>query len=223
MPHDAHDPNHPHGGGPVVRAGTDLADADAAMLLLHGRGAPADDLVPLAQAITQAVDARVAFVAPQATSGQWYPQRFTEPRAANEPWLGSALARAGELLDEIEGAGIPKERTVLLGFSQGACLALDVAAGRGERLGGVIALSGGLIGHELDEGLYARDLGGTPFFLGCGDPDPHIPRGRVEASGELLARLGGAVDVRMYPGLGHRVDEDEVEAGRALVRAAFAP
>lgn len=218
---DAPSRNHPHGGGPVVRAGAPLADADAAMILLHGRGAPASDLVPLAEALLEGISAPVAVLSPQAQGHQWYPQRFVEPRERNQPWLDSALARVGEMLTEVERAGIAKERTMLLGFSQGACLALDAAAMRGERLGPVLALSGGLIGDELDEDLYAQDLHGTQFFLGCGDPDPHIPSGRVEASGELLRKLGGVVDVRIYRGVGHTVVEDELEAGRNLVRGAL--
>lgn len=218
---EAPGPSHPHGGEPVVRVGAPLAGADAAMILLHGRGASADDLVPLAQALLDGIRAPVALLSPQARGAQWYPQRFVEPRERNQPWLDSALARVHELLSEVEAAGIAKKRTLLLGFSQGACLALDAAALRGERLGGVIALSGGLIGDRLDDDLYAIDLHGTQFFLGCGDPDPHIPRGRVEESGELLERRGGVVDVRIYPGIGHTVIEDELEAGRTLLRGAL--
>lgn len=218
----AQDANHPHGNGPVVRAGTALTEADAAMLLLHGRGAPADDLLPLADALLEGSHARVARLAPAATGAQWYPQRFVEPRERNQPWLGSALARVDELLAEIEGAGIAPERTVLVGFSQGACLALDAAAQRGVRLGAVLAYSGGLIGQEVDATLYAADLRATPFFLGCGDPDPHIPRGRVEASAELLRAHGGDVDLRIYPGIGHTIVGDEVAAGRERVASVVA-
>lgn len=214
-------PRDPHGGGEVVRAGPALGEAHGALLLLHGRGAPAETLLPLGEALLQDLAAEVAQLAPQAATGQWYPERFVEPREANEPWLSSALGRVDALLAEIAEAGVPAERTIVAGFSQGACLALESSAKRGGRLGGIVALSGGLIGRELEEHRYAQDLARTPYFLGCGDPDPHIPRGRVEASGELLRARGAVVDVRIYPGLGHTVNEDEVQAGRDIVRTAL--
>lgn len=214
-------PDDPHADGRVVRAGPALADAHGALLLLHGRGAPAETLLPLGEALLQELGDDVAQLAPQATTGQWYPERFVEPRDTNEPWLSSALGWIEALLGEIADAGVPAERTAIVGFSQGACLALEVSALRGGRLGGVIALSGGLIGRELEEDRYAADLARTPFFLGCGDPDPHIPRGRVEASGALLRARGAVVDVRIYPGIGHTVNEDELQAGREILRAAM--
>lgn len=213
----------PHEGTPTVERGASLADADAALIVLHGRGAPAASMAPLADALLHGLDgaSAVAVRIPQAAGGAWYPQRFVAPRAANQPWLDGALARVAALLGEAEAAGIAPERTVLAGFSQGACLALDAFALRGRRLGGVIAYAGGLIGDTLDPGHYAADLAGTPVFLGSADPDPHIPTGRVEESAELLRAKGASVDARLYPGLGHAVNDDELDAGRALLAEAL--
>lgn len=208
----------PHANGPVVEAGAHLDEADLALVLLHGRGAPAESMVPLAEAIANGVQARTAIRAPQAYGGVWYPERFVAPREANQPWLDSALRQIDAVLDETASHGIPSERTVLAGFSQGACLALESFARTGRPLGAVIALAGGLIGETLDPAEYAVALGGTPVFIGSADPDPHIPTGRVEESAELLRAKEAEVDVRLYPGLGHTVNEDELSAARALVR-----
>lgn len=207
----------PHAATETLTAGADPGEARAALVLLHGRGATAQSLAPLAEALLAGRDEPVAVRIPQAAGGAWYPQRFVVPRGANQPWLDSALARVDRLLDELEGAGLPPERIVLGGFSQGACLSLDAFARRGGRLGGVIAYAGGLIGDTLDPDRYADDLAGTPVFIGSADPDPHIPTGRVEESATLLRTLGAEVDARLYPGIGHTVNEEELEVGRALV------
>lgn len=215
---DAPDFGDPHGALPPLAAGSDLADADAALVLIHGRGAPARTLAPLVDALLEGMGGRVAVRLPQAAGAVWYPQRFIVPRSANEPYLSSASRRVGLLLDEIEAAGVASERIVLGGFSQGACLALDVFARRGGRLGAVIGYAGGLIGDVLDPGQYADDLAGTPVFIGSGDPDPHIPTGRVEESADLLRAKGAEVDARLYPGIGHTVNADELDAGRTLLK-----
>lgn len=217
--------DHPHGDAPVLRRGAEASDADAALLLLHGRGAGAGDMAPLAEALVEPLAegtrSRVAHVMPQASGDQWYPQRFVAPREANQPWLDSALKRVEELVEELEAAGVPRERIVLGGFSQGACLALEAFARFGRGLGGVTAFAGGLIGERLDPAAYAEDLSGTPVLLGSADPDPHIPTGRVEESAELLRAKGARVDLRLYPGLGHAINEDELQAAREVVRAAL--
>jgi predicted esterase len=207
----------PHATGETLRLGAAPSDARAALVLLHGRGARAQSLAPLAEALLEGRDEPVAVRLPQASGGAWYPQRFVAPRAANQPWLDSALARVDGLLDALESAGLPPERIVLGGFSQGACLALDAFALRGGRLGGVIAYAGGLIGATLEPERYAADLAGTPVFLGSGDPDPHIPTGRVEESAELLRARGAQVDARLYPGIGHTVNDEELEIGRTMI------
>jgi len=211
----------PHADAEVLAHGAPLDDADAALIVLHGRGAPAATMRPLAEALIDGLDAAVAVRMPQGAGGVWYPQRFVEPRAANQPWLDSALRLVEGLIDEARRAGVPERRIVVSGFSQGACLALETFARRGRPLGGVVAYAGGLIGETLDQSDYPGGLDGTPVFLGSADPDPHIPTGRVEESAELLRANGATVDARLYPGLGHTVNEDELNAGRALIQEAL--
>jgi predicted esterase len=201
----------------VLTAGTPLAKARAAVILLHGRGGSADDIGSLAQVL--AVD-RLAFLVPEATGHTWYPQRFLAPLAANEPWLGSALGVVATLVGQATAAGIPTSRVVVAGFSQGACLALEFVARHPARYGAAIAFSGGLMGPPDEPRPPApagRGLDGTPVFLGCGDRDGHIPVASVEASAATLKALGGVVDLRLYPGMGHTINEDELGAARALL------
>jgi len=183
--------------------------------MVHGRGATAESILTLADEL--AVEG-IAYLAPQAAGDSWYPYRFLAPLDANEPWLSSGLARIGEVLAEIERAGLSADRVVLLGFSQGACLALEFAARNPRRYGGVVGLSGGLIGPPGTARDAAGSLAGTPVFLGCSDRDPHIPLASVEETAALLTRLVGAVEKRIYPGLGHTVNEDELGWVRDLLR-----
>jgi predicted esterase len=204
----------PHAGQPVLVYGEGLDKAGAAMILVHGRGASTEDILSLAIELPQA---GFAFLAPQAATSTWYPHRFTAPLEANQPWLDSALAALGRVVDHVDAAGIPPERTFLLGFSQGACLVLEYAARNARRYGGVIGLSGGLIGPEIEPFRYPASLAGTPVFLGCSDIDPHIAKARVVETARTLEQLGGAVDMRLYPGMGHTVNEDELQAVRAML------
>lgn len=204
----------PHAGQPVLTAGAPPAQAQAAVLLVHGRGASAEDILTLAAEFNQP---GVAYWAPQAADNTWYPYRFMEPLAKNEPWLSAALGRVGAVLGQIAAAGIPPERTVLLGFSQGACLATEFAARNATRYGGVVGLSGGLIGPEGTPRHYAGSLAATPVFLGCSDVDPHIPAARVTHSAEVLSGLGGAVTLRLYKNMPHTVNQDEVQWVSALL------
>lgn len=209
----------PHAGAPVLLAGSSLAAARAAMIVVHGRGASAEDILDLANHLPRD---GISYVAPQAADHTWYPYRFTEPIERNEPWLSSALALLGRLVAQVEAAGIPAERIALLGFSQGACLALEFAARTPRRWGGVFGLSGGLIGPP---GTTWPDLGsleGTPIFLGCSDVDSHIPAARVEESAERLRELGADVTVRLYPGMGHTINRDELSHVRRGVEAMLA-
>jgi predicted esterase len=201
----------------VLTAGAPLASARAAAILLHGRGGSADDIASLATVL--AADG-LAFLIPEATGHTWYPQRFLAPLAANEPWLTSALGVVTALVGQATGAGLPLSRIVIGGFSQGACLALEAVARRPARYGAVLAFSGGLIGPpELPRPPVppGATLGGAPVFIGCGDQDAHIPVASVEASADVLRRLGAAVDVRIYPGMGHTINQDEIAAARALL------
>jgi predicted esterase len=205
-----------HQGQPVVTRGTPLDKASAAMLAIHGRGGGAMSIMSLASHLS--VDG-FAYLAPEAAGGIWYPQRFLVPRAANQPYLDSALETMSSLLREIEAAGIPPEKTLLLGFSQGACLALETAARFPARYGGVIAFSGGLIGADNELNGYTGSLAGTPIFLGCSDIDDHIPVERVHTSTEILTNLGADVTERIYPRMGHTVNMDEIEFARAMMAA----
>jgi len=204
---------HVHTRQPVLAVGKAPEQARAAAILLHGRGSSARDILSLASDIEHP---DCAFIAPQASGYTWYPNRFIEPIAKNEPHLSSALKIIDEQIEKLNAAGIPHERIVLVGFSQGACLALEYGARRGTRLGGVAGLSGGLIGDVLDPTRY-HPLVGTPTFLGCSDVDMHIPLARVDESAALLTTLGAAVTKRIYPRMGHTVNEDEIGFVRSLV------
>jgi predicted esterase len=205
-----------HQGQPVLAAGEALDRAQAAMVMVHGRGATAESILTLAQELDQR---GFAYLAPQAEGNTWYPYPFLAPLSANEPKLSSALMAVEEALARVEAAGIPMERTILLGFSQGACLALEFAARHARRYGGLVGLSGGLIGPDDTPRDYPGSLEGTPTFLGCSDVDPHIPRQRVEHTAEVLSRLGANVTKRLYPGMGHMVSPDEIKFVRRMMAA----
>lgn len=204
----------PHQGQPVRRAGEPLESAQAAMLLLHGRGATAQDILSLANEFDQP---GFAYLAPQASGNTWYPNRFLAPIEENEPWLSSALALVGDLFSTVIDAGIPPERVMLLGFSQGACLTLEFAARNARRYGGVVGLSGALIGPDDIPRNYPGSLAGTPVFLGCSDVDFHVPRVRVDQTAELMRSLGGEVTERLYPNMDHTVNQDEVDFVRGMM------
>lgn len=208
-------PQHgPHQNQPVFTAGAALDQAQVAMVMLHGRGATAHDILSLAAEFDRP---GMCYLAPQAAGNSWYPNSFLTPLHANEPELSSALQILSDVLAQIAQVGIPPERTVLLGFSQGACLALEYAARNAQRYGSVVGLSGGLIGPDGTPREYSGSLGGTPMFLGCSDVDFHIPKVRVEASAAVLERLGGVVTLRLYPGMGHLVNQDEIDWVRAIL------
>jgi len=201
----------PHAAAPLQRWGADPTRATVGVVLLHGRGDSAAGILSLADALVARGAGGLAVVAPDAVGGQWYPHRFLEPVERNEPWLGSALASVERAVAELEGAGLPRGRIVVAGFSQGACLALEYVARSGGAWGGVVALSGGLIGADVDPARYPHRLDGTTAFLGCSDVDPHIPVVRVHASGRQLLGQGAAVVTRIYPGMAHTVNADELD------------
>jgi len=184
------------------------------MILVHGRGASAEDILSLGRELGR-LD--LAYLAPQAEGYSWYPFSFLAPMERNEPGLSSGLALIGHLLGRLAAEGIPSERTVLLGFSQGACLTLEYAARNAQRFAGVAGLSGGLIGPPGTPRNYQGSLDGTPVFLGCSDRDPHIPLERVKETTEVLTRIGAQVTERIYPAMGHTVNEDELEHVRSLL------
>jgi predicted esterase len=188
------------------------------MLMVHGRGARAEDILTLAEQFSQP---GFAYLAPQAANNTWYPNRFLAPIADNEPWLSSALALVSETFDEIVQAGLPPERIMLLGFSQGACLTLEFAARRARRYGGVVGLSGALIGPDDTPCEYTGSFEGTPIFLGCSETDFHVPQTRVIRAAETLRGLGGDVTMRLYPNLDHSVNEDEIEFVRSIMKSVI--
>lgn len=196
-------------------AGESLAKARAAMILVHGRGATAADIMTVG---AELMHPGFAYLAPQAEGNAWYPHPFTAPLEANEPYLSAALGVIENLLARVEGT-IPAQRVILLGFSQGACLTLEFAARHARRYGGVVGLSGGLIGPTDTPRDYAGSFDGTPVFLGCSDIDPHIPKERVIETGEVFKRMGANVTVRLYPGMGHTVSQDEIDAVREIVES----
>jgi predicted esterase len=204
----------PHADQPVRRLGPDPADARLAAIMVHGRGAAAEDMLALAGELRTS---DIAYLAPQAAGNSWYPYSFLTPMAQNEPWLTSALRLVQQLVDSLDRQGIPSSRVVIMGFSQGACLALEFAARNAKRYAAIAGLSGGLIGPPGTPRTYPGSLDGTPVFLGCSDVDSHIPLERVHESAEVLRGLGAAVDERIYPGMGHTVNSDEIKAVRALV------
>jgi phospholipase/carboxylesterase len=199
----------------VLQAGTPLREASAAMVLVHGRGASAEDIMLLGQELSMP---GFTYLAPQAPGNTWYPNRYSAPIPSNEPWLSSALEGLEMLLSRVEEV-VLLTRTVLLGFSQGACLTLEFAARHARRYGGVVGLSGALIGLPETPRNYPGSLERTPVFLGCSDVDPHVAAADVLVSADVLRRLGGDVTARLYPGLGHEVNEDELDHVRGLMRA----
>ena len=205
-----------HQGQPLLTAGESLDRAKAAMVMVHGRGAAAEDILELAVELKQP---GFAYLAPQAAGNSWYPNSFLSPIPSNEPGLSSGLALIAFILAQLAEAGIPAERTMLLGFSQGACLSLEFAARNAQRYGGLVGLSGALIGPEGTPRNYAGSLAGTPVFLGCSDADFHIPKERVEHTAEVLQRLGGVVTKRLYPRMSHTVNRDEIRFVQGMMAA----
>lgn len=204
----------PHQGLSVRFAGADLDNAQAAMIMLHGRGATAEDILTL---VPQLVQPNFAYLAPEANENTWYPNRYLVPIAENEPWLSSALTVIQDLMKQVGNAGIPPERTLLLGFSQGACLTLEFVARHARRYGGVAGLTGALIGPEDAPRDYPGSLEGTPVFLGCSDTDFHIAKERAVESAQVLRRLGGQVTLRLYLNMGHEVNLDEIDFVRQMM------
>lgn len=203
-----------HEEQPVLTRGVPLHEATSAMIMVHGRGATARDILALSD---EFVAPSMAFLAPQAAQNTWYPYSFLAPIAQNEPYLSSALANLSNILMTLGEAGIAPQRTVLLGFSQGACLATEFAARNPQQYGAVVGLSGGLIGPPGTPRDYDGSLQGVSVFLGCSDVDPHIPVERVHETEQTLARMGANVTKRLYAGMGHLVNEDEITRVQTLL------
>lgn len=211
----------PHAGTRTVAYGTLLGEASVAVVLVHGRGASPEDILYLAYEIDPG---GVAFLAPEAAGETWYPQSFLSSLEANQPYLDSALRRVAGLVQEINDSGIPIERMVLAGFSQGASLVLEYACRNARRYGGLVGLSGGLIGPDDLPRDYVGSLESTPVFLGCSEADLFVPLQRVRLTGEILRQMGAVVDERIYSGMGHLVNQDELDAvGEMLRRVVDSP
>jgi predicted esterase len=205
----------PHAGQPVLSSGPRPADARLTMILLHGRGASADDILSLAHEL-EPTD--IAYLAPQAAGRTWYPYSFLTSMEQNEPGLGSALGVLSRLVEALKADGVESNRLGFLGFSQGACLALEYAARHAMQYAAVCGLSGGLIGPPGTRREYSGSFAGTPVFLGCSDIDPHIPLDRVRESADVFRRMHANVDERIYPHMGHTVSRDEIDAVNAILR-----
>ena len=204
----------PHAHQPVLRAGPALFSARLVGILLHGRGAGAEDILELSREFS-ATD--VAYLAPQASGQTWYPYSFLAPIEQNEPGFSSGFRVIAALLQELQQQNVPSERVVLMGFSQGACLTLEFAARHPQRYAAVVAFSGGLIGPPGTPRNYSGGFDGTPVFIGCSDTDAHVPLERVHESAEVFRRMGATVNERIYPRMGHTVNRDELEAVDALL------
>jgi phospholipase/carboxylesterase len=198
----------------IAAAGAPLKKARAAVVLLHGRGASADDILSLVGALRQA---DLAYIAPRAPGHTWYPHSFLAPLEQNEPFLSRSLATVAAIVNDLAGRGIASDRVALIGFSQGGCLALEFAARNPKRYAGIAGLSAGLIGPPGLTRDYPGSLDGTPVFLGCSDIDAHIPPERVRISTEVLTAMNAAVTERIYPGMGHTINQDEITHVRRLL------
>jgi len=207
--------DHPHQGQPVQTRGPPREQAAKAVILVHGRGASATSILELANDLPQD---SITYLAPQARDRQWYPHSFLEPVDRNEPGRSSALRIVDGLVDRAMNSGIPQEQVYIGGFSQGGCVATEYGARHPQKYGGVFALSGGLIGGTIDIDRYSGDMDGTPVFLGCSDQDPHIPLERVEATATVFERLNAGVTKRIYDGMGHIVNRDELQYLQQLLR-----
>jgi phospholipase/carboxylesterase len=204
----------PHHGAAVRHAGVPLERARAVGILLHGRGARAENILELTHALQSD---GMAWLAPQAAGNTWYPNRFIAPIASNEPWLSSALAAIDDLVAQVQSAGVDRSKILLGGFSQGACLALEYVVRHPARFGGVAGLSGGLIGPPGTTWAGTGSLAGTPVFLGCSDVDFHIPKERVIESAGVMTALGATVEAILYPDMDHIVNDDELAHVQTLV------
>ena len=198
----------------IIAAGKNLNEAGKVLIMIHGRGGSAEDIISLA-AHLQVTD--YALLAPQATGNTWYPYSFMAPPAQNEPWLSSALNVVKDLVEDLESKGFKREQIYFLGFSQGACLTLEFVARHAAKYGGVVAFTGGLIGDKINRDNYKGDFQNTPVFIGTSNPDPHVPIERVYATTNILKDMNASVTEKVYEGMGHTISQDEVDQANNLV------
>jgi phospholipase/carboxylesterase len=208
------DVSDPHGQQRVLQRGAALSSAAAAVILAHGRGASAEDILDLGEALDCP---GATYFAPQAADNTWYPYSFLSPIQQNQPWLDSALRLLERIVTGIEAASLSRQQIVFVGFSQGACLASEFVARQGAPFGGLVALTGGLIGPPGTRFSYSGSLEGMPCFFGAGDPDLHVPWARVEESASVFSAMGASVTLRRYGGLPHAVNNDELQHAHTLL------
>lgn len=211
--------NNPHQNQPVAVTGVDFDKASKAMIMIHGRGASAQSILALSKEFENTDD--FVFLAPQASGHTWYPYSFLAPRDQNQPGIDSGLQAIGDIIEKLNEQGISNEHIFLLGFSQGACLASEFVARNPSKYAGLIALSGGLIGESIDLDSYSGNLGKTSVFMGCSDIDAHIPKERVHDSADVFEKLNAQVTKKLYPGMGHLVNEDEIRHINDLIKRSL--
>jgi len=208
-----------HVGQPVIEAGAPLGAAPAVVIMVHGRSAGPANILDLLPRLERP---GLTYLAPAAAGRTWYPYSFMADIASNEPALSSALGMLDALVARIESAGVPRARIVMLGFSQGACLTAEFAVRHASRFGGFIIFTGGAIGPPGTRWDYPGGFAGTPVFLGCSDRDAHVPESRVAETAALFTRMGASVTTRIFPGMGHVVNDDEISAAQSMLDAVSA-
>lgn len=198
----------------IQTAGKSLKEAEKVLIMIHGRGADARDILGLASNLNVS---EYALLAPQATNHTWYPYSFMANPEQNEPWLSSALDLLNDMVNEVTEQGITTENIYFLGFSQGACLTLEFVTRHAKKYGGVAAFTGGLIGDEINKENYAGDFNGTPIFIGTGNPDPHVPVSRVNESVSILENMNAIVNLKIYDGRPHTITQEEIDEANKLI------
>jgi predicted esterase len=209
----------PHSAQPVIAVGAPLGSGRAAMIMVHGRNAAPRNILELVPVLDRP---GFTFLAPAAANGTWYPFSFLSERNKNEPGISSGLFVLDSIVRDLNAHGVPTERIMLLGFSQGACLTSEFVYTHPARYGGVIAYSGGLIGPPGTTWTSTARLDGTPVLLGCSDVDPHIPKARVDETAEVFERMGASVTKKLYPGMGHLVNEEEISLTQEIMDRVIA-
>ena len=198
----------------IITGGKQLSEAKKALIMIHGRGADANDILGLSKYLAVS---DFALLAPEATNNTWYPQSFLAPKSLNEPWLSSALDLINATVNDIVTAGIPKSSIYFLGFSQGACLTLEYVTRNATRYGGIVAYTGGLIGDKIDRAVYSGNFENTPVFIGTSNPDPHVPVERVYATANILTEMSASLTTKVYENMGHTINNDEILQANNLV------
>lgn len=204
----------PHQNQQVVTRGAAPEQAQLAMILIHGRGASAQSMLMFADEFE---GDNIHYRALQAKRHTWYPRSFMAPKEMNQPGINSGLQAIYDQIQDLNDSGIPTDKIILLGFSQGACLTTEFAARHPQKYGGIVGFSGGLIGKTVDPENYSGSLVESPVFLGCSDRDPHIPQQRVDETEHVFRRLGGDVTKKIYEGMGHTVNKNEIEHVQSII------